>query len=198
MSLPKKIRYSFMKDYGAPALMKLAGMKKRKRRGKTSPLFGPPLKCNGRLKEIMTRHYLLSRYAEGAMPVAWVTSGAPVEILRPFGFYTIYPENHGALCGRRGWDRSSAARPRNAGITRISAPMRASIWGCASPERPRWEGFPDPIFSLPPTTSARPWSTGTRCWRTTGRYRSSSLTRLTTSRRSGKRTWPTWCASSRR
>lgn len=33
------------------------------------------------------------------MPVAWVTSGAPVEILRPFGFYTIYPENHGALCG---------------------------------------------------------------------------------------------------
>jgi len=47
----------------------------------------------------MTRHYFLSRYAEGAKPVAWVTSGAPVEMLRPFGFYTIYPENHGALCG---------------------------------------------------------------------------------------------------
>lgn len=31
--------------------------------------------------------------------MAWVTSGAPVELLRPFGFYTIYPENHGALCG---------------------------------------------------------------------------------------------------
>ncbi|RLB32617.1 MAG: hypothetical protein DRH11_11185 [Deltaproteobacteria bacterium] len=26
-------------------------------------------------------------------------SGAPVELLRPFGFYTVYPENHGALCG---------------------------------------------------------------------------------------------------
>jgi bcr-type benzoyl-CoA reductase subunit B len=47
----------------------------------------------------MARHYLLSRYAEGAKPVAWVTSGAPVELLRAFDFYTVYPENHGALCG---------------------------------------------------------------------------------------------------
>jgi bcr-type benzoyl-CoA reductase subunit B len=31
--------------------------------------------------------------------VAWVTSGAPVELLRALDFYTIYPENHGALCG---------------------------------------------------------------------------------------------------
>lgn len=61
--------------------------------------MGPPLKCAGRLRQIMTRHYYLSRFAKGARPVAWVTSGAPVEILRVFGFYTIYPENHGALCG---------------------------------------------------------------------------------------------------
>ncbi|MFN3535663.1 MAG: 2-hydroxyacyl-CoA dehydratase subunit D, partial [Desulfatiglandales bacterium] len=43
-------------------------------------------------------HYYLGRYAKGVLPVAWVTSGAPVELLRPFGFYTIYPENHSALC----------------------------------------------------------------------------------------------------
>jgi bcr-type benzoyl-CoA reductase subunit B len=49
--------------------------------------------------EIMRRHYLLARYAERAKPVAWVTSGAPVELLRAFDFYTIYPENHAALCG---------------------------------------------------------------------------------------------------
>jgi len=47
----------------------------------------------------MTRHYYLSRFAKGAKPVAWVTSGAPVEFLRVFDFYTVYPENHGALCG---------------------------------------------------------------------------------------------------
>jgi len=99
MSLPKRIRYSFMKDCGAPALMRLAAAGKKKRTRKPNPHLGPPLKCAARLKEIMTRHYLLSRYAEGAKPVAWVTSGAPVEILRPFDFYTVYPENHGALCG---------------------------------------------------------------------------------------------------
>ena len=72
----------------------------KKRRPRTpSPSIGPSLKCNGRLREVMATHYLLSRYAEGARPVAWVTSGAPVEILRPFDFYTFYPENHGALCG---------------------------------------------------------------------------------------------------
>jgi bcr-type benzoyl-CoA reductase subunit B len=100
MNVVARGRYQFMKDVGAPALMKLRGVGKRRRPRKqaTTP-FGPPLACASRLKEIMTRHYFLSRYAEGAMPVAWVTSGAPVEILRAFGFYTIYPENHGALCG---------------------------------------------------------------------------------------------------
>ena len=99
MSLTKSIRYNFMKDIGAPAVMGFAKAGKKKRRRKPNPNFGPPLKCANRLKEIMTRHYFLSRYAEGARPVAWVTSGAPVELLRPFDFYTIYPENHGALCG---------------------------------------------------------------------------------------------------
>ncbi|MEW6665723.1 MAG: 2-hydroxyacyl-CoA dehydratase family protein [Thermodesulfobacteriota bacterium] len=92
-------RYHFMKDLGAPGLMSLSGLRKGKRPRKPAPHFGPPLASAGRLKEIMTRHYFLSRYAGGAMPVAWVTSGAPVEVLRAFGFYTIYPENHGALCG---------------------------------------------------------------------------------------------------
>jgi len=88
-----------MRDIGAPAIMRLNRAQKSGRHRKPNPYVGPPLKCAGRLKEIMTRHYFLSRYAKGAKPVAWVTSGAPVEILRPFDFYTIYPENHGALCG---------------------------------------------------------------------------------------------------
>jgi bcr-type benzoyl-CoA reductase subunit B len=99
MSIAGKIRYSFMKDYGAPVLMGLSDLGRRRKPRKPNPLFGPSLKCSARLKEIMTRHYFLSQYAEGAKPVAWVASGAPVELLRPFGFYTVYPENHGALCG---------------------------------------------------------------------------------------------------
>jgi bcr-type benzoyl-CoA reductase subunit B len=99
MSLLKNARYVFMKDVGAPVLMGLSNLGKRKGSKRPNPLLGPPLKTTRRLKEIMTRHYFLSRYAEGAKPVAWVASGAPVEVLRPFGFYTVYPENHGALCG---------------------------------------------------------------------------------------------------
>ena len=99
MSLGANIRYQFMKNLGAPALFKLNDAMKKKRPHKPNDLFAPPLKCTARLKEIMTRHYFLARYAPGAKPVAWVTSGAPVELLRVFGFYTFYPENHGAMCG---------------------------------------------------------------------------------------------------
>ncbi len=97
MDIVSSLRYGFMKDYGFPALLKLQG--KRKRSSSKNPSMAPPLKCSGRLREIMTRHYYLSRFAPGAKPVAWVTSGAPVELLRAFDFYTVYPENHGALCG---------------------------------------------------------------------------------------------------
>ncbi|MFH1350149.1 MAG: 2-hydroxyacyl-CoA dehydratase family protein [Pseudomonadota bacterium] len=99
MTFVKNLSYHFMKDVGAPALMGLSSTFKKKGSKRPDSLLVPPLKSSHRLKEIMTRHYLLSRYAEGAKPVAWVTSGAPVELLRPFGFYTVYPENHGALCG---------------------------------------------------------------------------------------------------
>ena len=81
--------------------MRISKLGKKRRPRKPSNYFGPPLQCNHRLKEIMERHYFLSRYAKGAKPVAWVTSGAPVEVLRPFDFYTVYPENHGALCGAK-------------------------------------------------------------------------------------------------
>ena len=104
MSLSGRVRYGFMKEIGAPVLMGASRTLRRRRRTSAhpNPALGAPLACSGRLREIMTRHYLLSRYAEGARPVAWVTSGAPVELLRAFGFYTVYPENHGALCGAKG------------------------------------------------------------------------------------------------
>ncbi len=98
MGVGQAIRYWFMKEVGAPALMRLQkGRKGRRRRPR--PHLGPPLSSASRLREIMTRHYFLARYAKGARPVAWVSSGAPVELLRVFDFYTVYPENHGALCG---------------------------------------------------------------------------------------------------
>jgi bcr-type benzoyl-CoA reductase subunit B len=90
-----------MKDVGAPALMWLQNKKKLRRRKASDSHAVPPLRSSQRLKQIMSRHYYLARFVAGARPIAWVTSGAPVELLRAFDFYTIYPENHGALCGAR-------------------------------------------------------------------------------------------------
>ena len=63
--------------------------------------LAPPLSTSPRLKELISRHYLKGRYANGAKKVAWVTSGAPVEFLTALGFYLVYPENHAAVCGIR-------------------------------------------------------------------------------------------------
>jgi benzoyl-CoA reductase/2-hydroxyglutaryl-CoA dehydratase subunit BcrC/BadD/HgdB len=72
-----------------------------RRRGPRESPFGPPLEATRKLKELMSAHYYQGRFAEGAVPVAWVTSGFPVEVLRPLGFHAVYPENHAALCGVR-------------------------------------------------------------------------------------------------
>jgi benzoyl-CoA reductase/2-hydroxyglutaryl-CoA dehydratase subunit BcrC/BadD/HgdB len=47
----------------------------------------------------MTRYYATRKVAGRLRPLAWVTSGAPVEILTGMGVVTVYPENYGALVG---------------------------------------------------------------------------------------------------
>ncbi len=68
------------------------------------------LQCEARMKEIMTSYY--TEVFTSEKPKAWVTSGAPVEILHAFGVIPIFPENYGAMIGARkmGADLCSAAR----------------------------------------------------------------------------------------
>jgi benzoyl-CoA reductase/2-hydroxyglutaryl-CoA dehydratase subunit BcrC/BadD/HgdB len=47
----------------------------------------------------MTRYYATRKVVGRVRPLAWVTSGAPVEILVGMGVSTVYPENYGALVG---------------------------------------------------------------------------------------------------
>jgi benzoyl-CoA reductase/2-hydroxyglutaryl-CoA dehydratase subunit BcrC/BadD/HgdB len=52
------------------------------------------------LKKLIGSHYMQAKTAEFFnQKVAWVSSGAPVEVLRPFDVVTIYPENHASVCG---------------------------------------------------------------------------------------------------
>jgi benzoyl-CoA reductase/2-hydroxyglutaryl-CoA dehydratase subunit BcrC/BadD/HgdB len=61
----------------------------------------PRFECFSTYNEIMGRYYLERKALAGERPVAYVTSGAPVEVLEALDVLTIYPENYGALCGAR-------------------------------------------------------------------------------------------------
>ena len=61
-----------------PLLLRYQGWRRRRaRKGRVAAPgpFGPPLESTRKLKELMSLHYLRGRYADGAVPVAWVTSG---------------------------------------------------------------------------------------------------------------------------
>jgi benzoyl-CoA reductase/2-hydroxyglutaryl-CoA dehydratase subunit BcrC/BadD/HgdB len=79
-----------------------------------APPVAPPLVASARMKELMSRHYLEARYATGVRKVAWVTSGAPVEILQALGFLLIYP----ALCGARRKAVAMCVEAEHAGYSR--------------------------------------------------------------------------------
>lgn len=95
MNIWAYLRYKAVKDLFLPFFMRYL---ERGKKGPKKRPPSPPLNTNKNLKALIASHYLLARYAEGAVPIAWVTSGAPVELLRAFGYYTLYPENHSALC----------------------------------------------------------------------------------------------------
>jgi benzoyl-CoA reductase/2-hydroxyglutaryl-CoA dehydratase subunit BcrC/BadD/HgdB len=61
----------------------------------------PRFRCFSTYNEIMNRYYAERKAPAGQKPVAYVTSGAPVEVLEALDILTIYPENYGALCGAR-------------------------------------------------------------------------------------------------
>ncbi|MBP2686297.1 MAG: hgdA, partial [Deltaproteobacteria bacterium] len=97
--IARRVRYEIVSRAIGPMLMAMERWRSRGRgAGRSEAPFGPPLEATRKLKELTTLHYLAGRFADGAVPVAWVTSGFPVEMLRPLGFHTVYPENHGAIC----------------------------------------------------------------------------------------------------
>ncbi|MCL4479472.1 MAG: 2-hydroxyacyl-CoA dehydratase family protein [Deltaproteobacteria bacterium] len=51
------------------------------------------------MKEIMAAYYLEAKNASyNNTPVAWITSGAPVEFLYSMGVIPVYPENYAPMC----------------------------------------------------------------------------------------------------
>jgi len=61
----------------------------------------PRLKSLKEINGVMTRYYVQRKALARLKPLAYATSGAPVEIMEAMGILTLYPENYGALCGAR-------------------------------------------------------------------------------------------------
>jgi len=93
----------------------------------------------------MQRHYIKSRYIRFVKPVAWVTSGAPVEILRAMDIEAVYPENYGALCGARGAGTSlSEAAEIHGYAPELCSYAKISLGSISNPAQAPMKGLPKP------------------------------------------------------
>lgn len=105
MSALGSLRYHLNVDLLGKAYLRLDRMKLERQMKRPGfwkhESLAPPLAVSPWLKELISRHYLKGRYANDRGKVAWVTSGGPVEFLVALGYYVLYPENHGAMCGIR-------------------------------------------------------------------------------------------------
>lgn len=63
---------------------------------------GRRLESAKKLKDLGYQYYLGSMLAgQQGQPVAWITSGFPVELIYAMDIFPFYPENYGTLCGSR-------------------------------------------------------------------------------------------------
>ena len=103
------------------------------------------LKTTAELQRLMQSHYTKARFLRLGRPVAWVTSGAPVEILRALGAFAVYPENYGALCGARRQAVPLCQTAESQGYSPdLCAYARTSLGSIFDPENAPMHGLPKP------------------------------------------------------
>ncbi|MEM0266309.1 MAG: 2-hydroxyacyl-CoA dehydratase, partial [Archaeoglobaceae archaeon] len=101
------------------------------------------LKIAEKMRNLMAGYYMLGHNAKVR---AWVTSGAPVEILYAMDVYPVYPENHGALIGaaKLGSHYSDFAEKR--GFSRDLCSYARCDIGCVFAGTSPVGGLPRPSF----------------------------------------------------
>jgi benzoyl-CoA reductase/2-hydroxyglutaryl-CoA dehydratase subunit BcrC/BadD/HgdB len=115
----RRLEHAAVGRIGGPVAIAVnAALRRRRGVRAAKPPFGPPLRAWIALRAVLERYYLEGRSADGARPVAWVTSGAPVEVLRPLDYYVVYPENHAAICGARRRAQALCESAERAGYAR--------------------------------------------------------------------------------
>ena len=137
VSIANAARYHFNIALGNSALRVQRIIGESRSQPPRSAYVGPPLKIAHRTRELIARHYLTGRYANLNRKVAWITSGAPVELLKALDFFIIYPENHAAVCGAARRVVDIAADAEQAGYSRdICSYARTDIGAMLSGKTP--------------------------------------------------------------
>ncbi len=132
MSVGGRLQYAFNVNLLGPAVLRWQRWQAERRPPRRlSPHLAPPLDISPRGKELVARHWLTGRYANLRHKVAWVTSGAPVELLKALDFFVIYPENHAAICGTARVAVDIAAAAEDAGYSRDTCSYARTDIGAA-------------------------------------------------------------------
>ncbi len=103
------------------------------------------LKTAAELQQLMQWHYASARYLRLGRPLAWVTSGAPVEILRAMQIAVLYPENYTALCGARHLASSLCQVAEAHGYSQdLCSYARTDLGSAFDPAHAPMQGLPKP------------------------------------------------------
>jgi len=107
------------------------------------------LQATRHLNRLLTKHYLAASHFHPMRPIAYVSSGAPVEILRAMGFLPIYPENYTALCGARKASLSLCQTAEAQGYSPdLCSYARTHLGAIADPSAAPMGGLPRPDLIL--------------------------------------------------
>ncbi|NPV91118.1 MAG: 2-hydroxyacyl-CoA dehydratase [Firmicutes bacterium] len=110
----------------------------------------PILETTRLLEKTLTRYYLKSKYHHLwgkplRRPLAWVTSGAPVELLLAMGVHPVYPEQYGALCTTRRASGELCQAAEAAGFSQdLCSYARSHLGSILQPEKAPLKGLPRP------------------------------------------------------
>ncbi len=101
------------------------------------------LMSSDRMRELMGHYYMQGHQAEFN---AWITSGAPVELLYAMDIYPVYPENHGALIGATKLGGYYSEFSEKRGFSRDLCSYARCDIGCVFAGTSPIGGLPKPTF----------------------------------------------------
>ncbi len=108
-----------------------------------------PIQSTMAMMKLMAEYYMNAKMMEGSdQKIAWVTSGAPVELLHAAGIIPIYPENHAALCGAQKMAVNLCEVSEERGYSRDLCSYARTDFGAIFTKGGPMGGLPRPNFLL--------------------------------------------------